>query len=97
MAEGEKDCDTLSRLGLVATCNAEGAGKWRQSHADRLKGRRVAILPDNDDAGRKHAEQVAASLQGKATDVRVVALPGLADKGDVSDWLAHGGTARLQV
>ncbi len=28
VAEGEKDCDRLASIGLVATCNAGGAGKW---------------------------------------------------------------------
>ncbi|MCX7428871.1 MAG: hypothetical protein NTW96_25000, partial [Planctomycetia bacterium] len=47
---------------------------------------------DNDDAGRKHGQQVARSLQGLATSVKVVALPGLPPKGDVSDWLDDGHT-----
>ena len=29
ICEGEKDCDALHRAGLVATCNAAGAGKWK--------------------------------------------------------------------
>jgi len=50
----------------------------------------VAILPDNDEPGRKHARDVALSLRGIATQVKVVDLPGLPKKGDVSDWLAAG-------
>ena len=92
IVEGEKDCDNLARLGLVATCNAGGAGKWTAEHAAFLRGRRVVVLPDNDDAGRKHAQQVAQSLQGLAASVRIVELPGLPEKGDASDWLAAGGT-----
>jgi hypothetical protein len=91
--EGEKDCNSLTALGLIATCNAGGAGKWKKVHAEHLKGRRVVVLPDNDDAGRVHAQQVVASLKSIAADVRVVELPGLPIKGDVSDWLAAGGTA----
>ena len=33
IAEGEKDCDSLARVGLLATCNAGGAGKWTAEHA----------------------------------------------------------------
>ncbi|MDP9472879.1 MAG: hypothetical protein M3Q71_19835, partial [Chloroflexota bacterium] len=91
--EGEKDVDNLRRHGLVATCNPGGAGKWRAAYAERLRGRRVAILPDNDEPGRAHAAQVAASLHRIAAEVRIVELPGLPAKGDVSDWLAAGGTA----
>lgn len=91
VVEGEKDVDRLAALGLVATCNAGGAKKWRAEHAQYLAGRTVVILPDNDDAGREHAKMVLASLQGIA-DARIVELPGLPPKGDVSDWLDAGGT-----
>jgi hypothetical protein len=92
VAEGEKDCDNLARVGVLATCNAGGAGKWTAEHSAFLRGRRVFILPDNDEAGRNHAQQVAQALHGIAEAVRIVQLPGLPDKGDVSDWIAAGGT-----
>jgi hypothetical protein len=90
--EGEKDVDNLARLGLAATTSPMGAGKWRDYYSDWLKGANVVILPDNDEPGRKHAQQVANSLQGKAKSIKVLELPGLPAKGDVSDWLAAGGT-----
>lgn len=93
IAEGEKDCDNLRAAGLLATCNAGGAGKWREHHAEFLRGRDVVILPDNDEPGRDHARKVRESLDGIARSVRVLELPGLPVKGDVSDWLAAGGTA----
>ena len=92
VSEGEKDADRLAALGLTATTNPEGAGKWRDEYTATLVGRHVAILPDNDKEGRKHAEKVARSLYGRAASVRVVALPGLPEKGDVSDWLNAGNT-----
>ncbi|MDB5298306.1 MAG: phage/plasmid primase, family [Phycisphaerales bacterium] len=90
--EGEKDVDALRRAGLVATCNPMGAGKWPREFGEYLAGRRVCVLPDNDDPGRAHAADVARSCAGRAASVRVLALPGLPPKGDVSDWLAAGGT-----
>lgn len=93
VVEGEKDVLSLEQHGMVATCNAGGAGKWTDAHAKHLKGRRVVVLPDNDDAGRKHAGQVIKTLRDIATEVHVIELPGLPEKGDVSDWLAAGGTA----
>jgi 5S rRNA maturation endonuclease (ribonuclease M5) len=90
--EGEKDVDNLARLGLAATCNPMGAGKWRDHYSNWLKGANVVILPDNDEPGRKHAQQVAQSLYGKAASVKVLELPGLPAKGDVSDWLEAGHT-----
>ena len=91
--EGEKDCDNLALLGLVATTNSEGAGKWREELKPHLQGRKVAILPDNDAPGRAHAQDVAHKLAPLAAEVRIVNLPGLPPGGDVSDWLAQGHTA----
>lgn len=90
--EGEKDVDELRKHGLVATCNVGGAGKWRDEYNECLRGRQVVILPDNDEPGQKHAARVARSLSGRAASVRVVELPDLPPKGDVSDWLNAGGT-----
>ncbi len=92
VCEGEKDVEALRDLGLTATTNPRGAGKWRLQFVDSLKGARVVILPDNDEPGRQHAQAVAASLLGKARSIKILELPGLPPKGDVSDWLAAGGT-----
>jgi hypothetical protein len=93
VVEGEKDADQLVNCGLVATCNAGGVGKWQSGYAAFFRGRDVAILPDNDDAGRDHARSVASNLIPTAARVRILELPGLAPKGDVSDWLDAGGTS----
>jgi hypothetical protein len=90
ITEGEKDADRLAKLGLLATSASEGAGKWSDDLAQWFTDRVVYVLPDNDAAGEKHALLVARSLHGKAREVRVIRLPGLADKGDVSDWLDAG-------
>jgi putative DNA primase/helicase len=92
VVEGEKDADNLANLGLVATTCAMGAGKWRQEYNPALASRHVVILADNDKPGREHAAQVAAALCGVAASIKIVELPGLPLKGDVSDWLAAGGT-----
>jgi 5S rRNA maturation endonuclease (ribonuclease M5) len=96
VVEGEKDVDALTALGLTATCNPMGAGKWRDSYSETLRGAQVVILPDNDKPGKNHAAMVAASLHGKAASVKVVELPRLPPKGDVSDWLKAGGD-RVQL
>ncbi|WP_419193381.1 phage/plasmid primase, P4 family [Kolteria novifilia] len=90
VVEGEKDANRLTSLGLVSTCNAGGAGKWRREYAESLEGRHVVIIPDNDDPGRDHAGKVAASLSGVAATVKALELPDLPPKGDVSDWLDAG-------
>lgn len=82
--EGEKDVEALRELGLVATCNPGGAGKWNQVDDCPLHGRHIVIIADKDTAGRSHAADVARSLFGKAASVRIVELPGEGVK-DVSD------------
>jgi DNA primase len=92
IVEGEAKADLLRSWNVPATCCAGGGKKWHAEHSAFLAGADAAILPDNDDAGREHADAVAESLQGIATSVRVLELPGLPPKGDVIDWAAAGGT-----
>lgn len=93
VTEGEKDADRLARIGLIATTNPGGAGKFTADLADVLKGRRVIALQDNDDAGTSHVAGVLAAVDGYAVAAAALLLPGLPPKGDVSDWLAQGGSA----
>lgn len=91
--EGEKGCDHLGEIGLVATSNHGGAKKWRTEISRWLACRDVVLLPDNDDVGREHVQDVAQKVAGIAASVRILELPSLPPKGDVSNWLAQGGTA----
>lgn len=91
VVEGEKDADALNTLGLSATCNAGGAGKWEQGYTEALRGASVHIVPDNDPPGRAHAQKVAAALYGTVKQIKIVELPGLPEKGDVSDFVSNGG------
>src|SRR5262249_40267938 len=84
VAEGGKDVDNRGRIGVLATCNGGGGGKWRARHGEFLRDGRVIVVPDNDESGRNHAEQVASTLQGTAASARIVDLPALPTKGDVS-------------
>ncbi len=92
VCEGEKDVDALRELGAAATCNPGGASKWKREHSAPLDGANVVILPDADEPGRAHGQAVMAALGGIAATVQVIQLPNLPDKGDVSDWIAAGGT-----
>jgi putative DNA primase/helicase len=90
IVEGEKDVLSLALINLLATTNSGGAGKWDESYNEVLAGLRVFIIPDNDDPGHEHAAYVCSSLQGVAASVKIVELPGLSEKQDVSDWIAMG-------
>ena len=112
ITEGEKDCDNVIKLGLNATTNIGGAGKWRRENARWFLRKPVVILSDNDPqsvhqvtgellwhpdgrpvlVGQDHAEDVARALHGTAMSVKVLHLPDLPIKGDVSDWIEAGGT-----
>jgi putative DNA primase/helicase len=92
VTEGEKDADGLRALGLAATTNSGGAGKWPKEFASFFAAKTVVVVPDNDDIGRGHAEQVARNLHAVAASVKVVHLEGLMPKEDVSDWLNKGHT-----
>ena len=92
IVEGEKDVDSLAKIGFVATCNSEGAdngngNKWTADLNVHFTGRHVYVIPDNDAQGRTHAQHVARQLDPVAASVRIVELPDLPLKGDVSDWL----------
>jgi putative DNA primase/helicase len=94
LPEGEKDVHTLEKWGLVGSCNPGGAGNSNlyNSWAKYFEGCHVVILPDNDEPGRKHAVAVASALLSVAASIRIVKLPGLPAKGDVTDWRDEGGT-----
>ncbi|MCT9078783.1 toprim domain-containing protein [Streptomyces fulvoviolaceus] len=72
IAEGEKDVHALVHHGLQATCNAAGAGKWTEEHAQFLRGADITIVADRDIPGRRHAEHVVETLRGLAHSVYVV-------------------------
>lgn len=112
--EGEKDVDNaIDNLGIPATCNAGGAGKWPEELTEYFRGANVVILPDNDPQavnkktgelrwhpdgrpvlpGQDHAKLVAGALEGVANSLRILVLPDLPPKGDLSNWIEAGGTS----
>ncbi len=91
LVEGEKDVRNLLSLKLVATTSPKGAGKWHPDYSRYFNQADVVLLPDNDEEGQKHMQQVAESLSGYAKSIKIVPLPLLPPKGDVSDWIDAGG------
>jgi putative DNA primase/helicase len=96
IVEGEKDVENLERLGFVATCNPGGAcnhaGKWLKNYTESLEGKRVAIVPDNDPPGQKHAEIVVQAIRHRVKELRIVKVP---SGKDASEWIAAGGTKEI--
>lgn len=89
VCEGEKDVHALERVGVTATCNPGGAGKWRPEYAGFLRDVIVTVIADTDKPGRAHARAVAASLEGVARGVEIVEP---AAGKDAADHLAAGKT-----
>jgi hypothetical protein len=91
VTEGEKAADAAGTLGLLATTSPHGAQSAAKADWRPLAGRDVAILPDNDDAGRRYADDVARILLGlePPATVRIVALPEIDAGQDIHDWLEH--------
>ncbi|MFD0362729.1 toprim domain-containing protein [Nocardia sp. GCM10030253] len=73
VCEGEKDVQRANQAGLIATCNAMGAGSWTSEHARWLAGAaRVIVVADRDRPGYRHAAKVAETLAGRVGEVRVL-------------------------
>lgn len=88
VCEGEKDVEALVRLGVEATCNPFGAGKWMPENTESLRGaKRVVIVQDNDDAGRAHARMVHGALRDVVESVSIV---GPRAGKDASDHIGRG-------
>ncbi len=89
IVEGEKDVCSALELGIFATCNPFGAGKWRDEYSECLRGKYCIIVADADQAGWKHAQQIAASLHLRARSIKVIEMPGAKD---LTEWVERGGT-----
>jgi len=90
VVEGEKCADVVASLGFHATTSAGGANAADKTDWSPLRGRHVVILPDNDSAGERYADEVARLCREVgAASIRVLRLAdyatGLPVGGDVAD------------
>jgi putative DNA primase/helicase len=98
--EGERDVDTLDKANLPAfSFGGVGDGLTddiKQVIANRrlISDRHVVILADNDQVGLVHAGKKAQFAHAAgAASIKVIHFPDLAEKADVTDYFATGGTA----
>jgi hypothetical protein len=95
ICEGEKDADALMALGVVATTNPGGAGKWRDEYVVVFKGKTVACVQHVDPQdkktghypGQEHAEDVRKSFEKAGMKITML-QPAVGN--DVHDHLAAG-------
>jgi hypothetical protein len=89
--EGPKDADTVAeKLGLVATTCAGGVNGWRSDLAQYFRDKYLIVLRDNDAPGLELRERVVRDSLPFAKRVVFFELPGVRDKGDITDWLEDG-------
>lgn len=95
ICEGEKSADAAGFLGMTATTSAGGSGAAEKSDWRPLAGKRVYILPDHDEPGRKYAAAVCRLIQQQAptatVEVKLLAddWRGIPEGGDLFDWQEH--------
>ena len=95
VCEGEKDADNLNALqieGTVATTNLEGGAKWMDDYTEQCAGfSEVIVFEDTDETGRARTAKILKSFNTVTPQqvIRVVRFVGMAEKADVSDWLAE--------
>jgi 5S rRNA maturation endonuclease (ribonuclease M5) len=82
--EGEKDANTAVKIGIVATTNVFGAGKWQNNYSETLRGKDVVIIADADETGRNHAKLVGTSLHLRAKSIKMIEMP---NAKDLSEWV----------
>ena len=93
VVEGEKDVATLELYGLCGTTLVGGAkAPWLPQYRSALTGAHIVVFPDNDAPGEAHGTKVAQAVHGVVASLKVVRLPGLPPKGDVTAWLDAGHT-----
>lgn len=92
ICEGEKSADAAVLLGLQATTSAGGSGAAEKSDWQPLDGKRVCVLPDNDEPGEKFTRAVVELIRKQApkATIEVKRLredwPEIPEGGDVYDW-----------
>lgn len=93
IVEGEGKCDdAIKAFELPFTTFHGGAGKWYPEILQYFNGKNLILLPDNDIPGKEHMQRLAQAFKKTAKSIKIVELPGLQPKGDISDWLTAGGT-----
>ena len=93
LLEGEEDVLTVEKHSFIGTTCPMGANKWRPEYTESLAGAILIISPDNDKVGIEHAFKVAREVYGTVKEVKIIELPSLKDKEDISDWFRKGHTS----
>jgi AAA domain len=97
ITEGEKDADTASRIGLVATTNPGGALAWTDELTAWMRTlgvRRAVIHEDNDQTGERRTKGLLTALSG-FVKLRLVQYRDEPDGGDLTSFFDRLGKEAL--
>lgn len=103
ICEGEKSADAAVTFGLQATTSAGGSNAAEKTDWSPLQGKRVRILPDNDEPGEKYAREVVELIRKQAPNATVEVKrliedwPEIPYGGDVFDWQEQFDTADAET
>jgi len=103
ICEGEKSADAAVSLGLVATTSAGGSNAAEKSDWSPLDGKRIYILPDNDEPGERFAAEVVSLIRRQAPNAKIEVKrlkddwSEIPDAGDVYDWQEQFDTADAET
>ena len=96
LVEGELDALATISNGIAAITATAGVQTWNDDLSRKLAGKRITILTDNDEAGRKGAEKRAALLVRRACTVLIAQWPDNRPEGwDITDELKEFGRESL--
>lgn len=90
IVEGEKKVDRLRAVGVPATCNVGGAGKWLDEYTGALDGADVVILPDHDPQAKSKEGKLLFHADGRPK------IPGIDHALMVAEKL-HGRAERVRI
>lgn len=91
IVEGEKDADTISHLGYVAT-SLKGI---KNLPINIFQNANIYSIADTGEAGEQYQEHIWYELKDKISHFRVIELPNiekLGDNADATDWFKAGHT-----
>lgn len=109
IVEGESCADALWQLGIPATTNLGGSGKWQDSDALDLEGyRNIVLCPDRDIPGLKHMDEVEKSIRRSLpqacikwfypfSDSTVWNNPPKSSGVDIADWIKDFSPTKEQI
>lgn len=98
LVEGEKDADTLNKLGFIATTSRE-VSSLNKEILKPLYGGNIIVIGDNDDTGAKHIDNIRKLLKGNIKSFRAPVfddLIQLGNKADISDLVEYYYSKKLK-